>query len=95
MRIGLIYPNLTLWGDTSGGPPTTSFWTRNGHEISNNDSFNITVNYTNSEEYRSILTMTSILPGTYQSSVINRATANMVTGNVTVEGKATSSVDQQ
>ena len=87
-------PTFTLFGVTSGGPPTTYTWTRDDQVISNNDSFaiiSIAVNEDNNRRlrdslYRSTLTVTGRLPGVYQYSVTNRATTNMVTGSFTVEG---------
>ena len=86
-------PTFTLFGDTSGGPPTTYTWTRNDQVISNNASYNISihaqVNNTSvrmSSQYRSILTVTGRLPGVYQYSVTNRATSAMITNSTTIEG---------
>ena len=36
-------PSFTLIGDTRGGPPVTSTWTRNGIEISDGGSYNISL----------------------------------------------------
>ena len=36
-------PSFTLIGDTSGGPPATNTWTRNGEAISDGDSNNISL----------------------------------------------------
>ena len=36
-------PSFTLIGDTRGGPPEISTWTRNGEVISDNDSYSISL----------------------------------------------------
>ena len=36
-------PSFTLIGDTRGGPPEISTWTRNGEVISDNDSYSTTL----------------------------------------------------
>ena len=36
-------PSFTLIGDTTGGPPETSTWTRNGEPISNGGSYSISL----------------------------------------------------
>ena len=36
-------PSFTLRGDTRGGPPQISTWTRNGEVISDNDSYSISL----------------------------------------------------
>ena len=46
-RISLVDPfmtdSFTLIGDTTGGPPETSTWTRNGVTISDGDSYSISL----------------------------------------------------
>ena len=92
-------PTFTLFGDTSGGPPTTYTWTRNGSPIEANDiySFSIQVNgrgktvFQNSN-YTSTLTVTGILPGVYQYSVTNRATPTTVNDSFTIEGNINNDV---
>ena len=90
-------PTFTLLGATSGGPPTTYTWTRNGQVITNNASYSISIEaqedegtsgstYQNSR-YRNTLTVTGRLPGVYQYSVANRATSGMVTDTFTIESK--------
>ena len=84
-------PTFTLFGNTSGGPPTTYTWTRNGQVITNNASYTIVIqvnqgagaHFTHSL-YRSRLTVTGRLPGVYQYSVTNRATSGMVTDQFTI-----------
>ena len=85
-------PTFTLVGDTSGGPPTTYTWTRNGQVITNNASYSISLraNLDSSDVfqeslYHSTLTVTGVLPGVYQYSVTNRATSGMVTDQMTIE----------
>ena len=36
-------PSFTLLGNTRGGPPEISTWTRNGEVISDNDSYSISL----------------------------------------------------
>ena len=87
-------PSFTLAGDTEGGPPETSTWTRNGAPITNGGSFSISIGVNNvtdpsaydKSRYQSTLTVTGILPGVYQYSVSNRATPTL-TSNITVEGQ--------
>ena len=80
-------PSLTLAGESSGGPPTTHVWLKDGVEI--NESTPVTVSgdavddYQNSR-YCSTLTVTERLVGVYQYSVTNRATPGTSTG--TFEG---------
>ena len=86
-------PNFNLLGATSGGPPTTYTWTRNGQVITNNASYSISIEVERSIEgfqnsrYRNTLTVTGRLPGVYQYSVTNRATSGMVTDTFTIESK--------
>ena len=95
-------PSFTLIGDTSGGPPVNSTWTRN--VISDGGSYNISlaVNEVNTfrlgnadlfdsvileeSRYRSTLTVTGNLPGVYVYSVINRAMSAPRTASFTIEG---------
>ena len=79
-------PTFSLFGDTSGGPPTTYTWTRNGQVISNNASYNISIQVNEDidisarfreSQYRSRLTVTGKLPGVYQYFVTNRAMSTM------------------
>ena len=86
-------PTFTLLGATSGGPPTTYTWTRNGQVITNSASYSISIQvertpagFQNSR-YRSTLTVTGRLPGVYQYSVTNRATSGMVTDTFTIKSK--------
>jgi hypothetical protein len=74
-------PTFTLVGKTSGGPPTTYTWTRDGVEITNSssDSISLSLNTVPMEPdtadnraaylaslYRSTLTVTGVFPGVYQ-----------------------------
>ena len=86
-------PTFILFGNTSGGPPTTYIWTRNGQVITTNASYKVTLlvnqgagaHFVHSL-YRSTLTVTGRLPGVYQYSVTNRATSGMVTDQINIEG---------
>jgi hypothetical protein len=96
-----ITPTFTLVGETSGGPPTTYTWTRDGVEITNSssDSISLSLNTVPMEPdtadnraaylaslYRSTLTVTGVFPGVYQYSVSNRATATPSTASFNIEG---------
>ena len=88
--------SFQLFGDSTGGPPTTSYWTRNDINITNNDSFSISISFTGSHDeaghratnYRSTLTVTSEQPqpGAYQYTVSNRRTTGVRTSQVLVDG---------
>ena len=94
-------PSFTLSGDTTGGPPETTTWTRNGMTISDGgsysisltvpgvdrtDVFNLDTQIFQQSRYRSTLTVTSNLPGVYVYSVINRAMSAPRTASFTIEG---------
>ena len=84
-------PVFTLVGNTIGGPPTTYSWRRNGQEITNNGSYNISLMLDDSQplhqvHYTSTLNVTGYLPGVYEYSVINRAMTSPLIGNFSVEG---------
>ena len=93
-------PSFTLIGDTTGGPPESSIWTRNGVTISDDDSYNISLTVPGvaslrvfdfapilqESRYRSTLTVTGNLPGVYVYSVINRAMSEPRTASFTIEG---------
>ena len=88
--------SLQLFGDSTGGPPTTSYWTRNGTNITNNSTFSISISFTGPHDdaghraanYQSTLTVTSEQPqpGTYQYIVSNRGTTGTRTAQVLVDG---------
>ena len=88
--------SFQLFGDSTGGPPTTSYWTRDGNHITNNESFSINISFTGSHDdaghsaanYQSILTVTSEQPqpGTYRYHVSNRRTSGTRTAQVLVDG---------
>ena len=95
-------PSFTLIGDTTGGPPETSTWTRNGVTISDGGSYSISLTVPGVDRfnlfeldtqifqqsrYRSTLTVTGSLPGVYVYSVINRAMSAPRTASFTIEGK--------
>ena len=86
-------PTFTLFGNTSGGPPTAYTWARNGQVITNNASYTTAIQVNQGAGacfahslYRSTLTVTGVLPGVYQYSVTNRATSGMVTYQINIEG---------
>ena len=85
-------PSFILIGSTSGGPPESYTWTRNGEEISDGGSYSISIGVSVHEEaftmsrYVSILRVTGNLPGVYQYSVSNRAMSNMRTASYAIEG---------
>ena len=88
-----IISNFTLFGNTSGGPPTTYTWTRNGQVITNDASYTIAIQVNQGagahfaySRYRSTLNMTGRLPGVYQYSVTNRATSGIVTNQFIIKG---------
>ena len=88
--------SFQLFGDSTGGPPTTSYWTRNGASITNNSTFSISISFTGSHDdaghrtvnYQSTLTVTSEQPqaGTYRYTVSNRRTTGVRTYQVLVDG---------
>ena len=89
-------PTFTLEARTSGGPTTTSTWTRDGVEITsgilaldtNPQSAATDDNraaYQNSR-YISTLVVTGVFPGVYRYSASNRATASPRTDSFTIEG---------
>ena len=88
---------FVLAGDTSGGPPTTYTWRKDGMEISADDvNFNISIAVKGREQdtflnslYRSVLTVTGRQGGVYEYSVTNEATSGMMTTSFTVEGMYT------
>ena len=88
-------PSFQLIGDSTGGPPTTSYWTRNGAIITNNSTFSTYISFIGSHDdaghraanYRSTLTVTGRQPGVYQYHVSNRRTTGTRTSrNITIEG---------
>ena len=88
--------SFQLVGDSTGGPPTTSYWTRNGVNITNDNTFSISISFTGSHDnaghraanYQSTMTVTSEQPqpGTYQYHVSNRRTSGPRTAQVLVDG---------
>ena len=88
-------PSFQLFGDSTGGPPTTNYWTRNEANITPNSTFNISISFTGSHDqaghraanYQSTLTVTGRQPGVYQYHVSNRRTTGTRTShNITIEG---------
>ena len=90
-------PTFTLEARTSGGPPTTSTWTRDGVEITSGISLALDTipqdpptadnlaAYQNTR-YTSRLVVTAVFPGLYQYSASNRAMASQRTASFNVEG---------
>ena len=90
---------FTLEARTSGGPPTTSTWTRDGVEITSGISISLEVDtdpqavvttgnidaYLNSR-YINTLVVTGVFPGVYQYSASNRAMASPRTDSFAIEG---------
>ncbi len=85
-------PAFTLTGDTSGGPPTTYTWRRNGFVITDGGPYSISTAVNGDNEatsiqslYRSTLTVTGHFPGLYTYAITNRATTNLVRSNFNIE----------
>ena len=85
-------PSFTLSGSTSGGPPESYTWTRNGEEISDGGSYSISIGVSGQEDaftmslYVCSLCVTGNLSGVYEYSVSNRAMSNMRTASYAIEG---------
>ena len=85
-------PFFTLISSTSGGPPESYTWTRNGEEISDGGSYSISIGVSGHEDaftmsrYVCSLRVIGNLPGVYQYSVSNRAMSNMRTASYAIEG---------
>ena len=90
-------PRFTLDARTSGGPPTTSTWTRDGVEITSGISLEVDTDPQSTESddnrdayqnarYISTLFVTGVFPGVYQYSASNRAMASPSTASITIEG---------
>ena len=89
--------SFQLFGDSTGGPPTTSYWTRSGVNITNNSTFSTSISFTGSHDaaghraanYGSTLTVTGRQPGLYQYYVSNRRTTGLRTAQILVDGNYT------
>ena len=88
-------PSFQLVGDSTRGPPTTNYWTKNGVNITNNSTFNISISFTGSHDdaghrasnYQSTLTVTGRQHGVYQYHVSNRRTTGTKSSrNITIDG---------
>ena len=81
-------PTFTLVADTSGGPPETYTWTRDGVEIWENQSIALqrSIRVFQDSLYRSTLSMRGRLPGVYRFTVNNRATSMARSRDFTIEG---------
>ena len=90
---------FTLEARTSGGPPTTSTWTRDGVEIAGGISLaldtlidpGVTPTDDNIDAYQnaryiSRLVVTGVSPGVYQYSASNRAMTSPRTDSFAIEG---------
>ena len=90
------YPRFTLEARTSGGPPTTSTWTRDGVEITSgilaldtnpqNAATPENIDAYLNSRYISTLVVTGVFPGVYQYSASNSAMASPRTASFTIEG---------
>ena len=86
--------SFQLFGDSTGGPPTTSYWTRNGINITNNSTFSTSISFMGSHDeaghraanYQSILTVTGKQPGMYKYHVSNRRTNSARIPQILVDG---------
>ena len=93
-------PSFTLVADTVGGPPVIYIWLLNGDEISEGGPFHITqevhgINTLDVESvntvlqqsrYRSTLSVTGNVPGSYEYSVTNRAMTSNLTSSYYIQG---------
>ena len=88
-------PTFTLVGETSGGSPELSFWTKDKRVINDSSPFSISLSLNESRFkdslYVSTLSVTGRYPGVYRYTVTNRATVipeinSLLTDNITIEG---------
>ena len=99
-KFNFTTPTFTLRAHTSGGPPTTYTWTRDGEVITRNNetigggiSF-LTIRLTSGGErnrliagYTSILKVAGFFPGMYAYTVSNRAMKSNMTASFGIQGK--------
>lgn len=85
---------FTLIASSSGGPPSTSIWTRNGVTITNNSVFRVNLTprcdsgaVCTHSLYESTLTVFGKLPGQYRYSVSNRASSSHSSTFITINGQ--------
>ena len=84
-------PSFQLIGDSTGGPPTTNYWTRNEANITPNSTFSISISFIGSHDdvghraahYQSTLTVTGIQPGEY-TSTMSLIDAQLVQGHLVI-----------
>ena len=87
------YPTFTLVGESRGGPPTFSYWTRNGIRITPNDSFLISLSFQSigtrsiHSVYLSTLVVNGTFPGVYQFSATNRIMSNWSSNSIAIQGE--------
>ena len=81
-------PVFTLTCTSTGGPPTTVSWRRDGTVLSDDNTYSITSEVTNgtTATYTHTLTVTGRLVGEYQCSVSNIRTPSGSTRKLTVLG---------
>ena len=79
-------PEFTLTCDSTGGPPTTVIWTRDGAATTGTTDQIVTDLV--SISFSSILRVKERLLGSYRCSVSNDRTAQPATGSLTVAGEA-------
>lgn len=82
-----------LVGVTRGGPPTNYTWTRDGTVIADGGPYRISIAVTENTwsnriaaGYTSTLEVTTCLPGVYEYTVSNRATATPLTDRFIIQG---------
>ena len=82
-------PVFTLTCTSTGGPVTTVSWRRDGTLLSNDNTYSITSQVTDTETatYTHTLTVTGRLVGEYQCSVSNIRTPSGSSRSLTVIGK--------
>ena len=86
--------SFQLVGESTGGPPTTNYWTRNDVNITTNSIFSISIAFTGSHDdaghkvanYTSTLTVTGRQPGMYKYHVSNRRKNSTRIPQILVDG---------
>ena len=76
---------FTLTSTTTGGPPTTAFWTQPNTAMATGDQVLLDAMNAN---VRHTLTVTERLPGVYMFSTTNNRSGAPITGSITVQGTA-------
>ena len=82
-------PVFTLTCTSTGGPPSTVSWSRDGTLLSDNSTYSIASQVINSTTatYTHTLTVTGRLEGEYKFNVSNIRTPSASTSSLTVVGK--------